>query len=283
MIISMILWGISWPANHLLVAYGTPIDLGILRYVLVIVSLIILLIILKTPLKIAKKGIPFVVISGILMAAYNYTFLKGLNEGNAGAGGILVTTMNPIMAYALGILIDWRRPGRNESIGLGLGIIAGLFLLQIWENVNILKDPANGLFLLSAFLWSAMSKFTSKSAKYGSPFAFSWWMYVVTVVVLIPLMDAGATLKMIQTTEWKFWGILLFTSVIVTTLATTMYFFATAKIGAEKASSFIFTVPFTAAISSWLIEGEKIEWHTIVGGILGIGAVFMINRKVQNR
>lgn len=279
MIISMIFWGLSWPSNHELVTYGSPIDLGVIRYALVILSLPVLLLVLKVPFTISKKGIPFLLISGTLMAVYNYTFLKGLQSGSAGAGGILVTTMNPIMAYAIGMLVDWKRPGLNESIGLGLGILGCCTLLEIWSNVNIFANPWNGFFLLSAFIWAVMSKFTSKSAKYGSPFAFSWWMYIVTMLILLPLMDFHAAGKLIQNTEFKFWGNLLFGSVIVTTLATTMYFFATAKIGAEKASSFIFTVPFTAALFSWMILGEEIKWHTIVGGILGIGAVYMINRK----
>jgi drug/metabolite transporter (DMT)-like permease len=86
-------------------------------------------------------------------------------------------------------------------------------------------------------------------------------------------------LTLTASTELLFWGNLLFASIITTTLATTVYFFATAKIGAEKASSFIFTVPFSAALSSFLILGEKIEWPTIVGGFIGILAVWMINRK----
>lgn len=281
MIVSMVLWGVSWPSSGVLSAFGSPIELGIFRYLFVVLSLLLLLVVLKIPIKISRKGIPFVLISAALMAMYNYTFLKGLQDGNAGAGGILVTTMNPIMAYILGMFIDWKRPNVNETIGISLGIIAGLTMLEIWSNVNILADPWNGLFLLSAFLWSVMSKFTSKAGKYGSSFAFSWWMYVVTLLFMLPLMDISEMVRLVQIKEFTFWGNLLFGSVIVTTLATTMYFFATAKIGAEKASSFIFTVPFTAALSAWLILDEKIEVHTIIGGVIGIGAVYMINRKVR--
>ena len=143
-------------------------------------------------------------------------------------------------------------------------------------------DPGNSFLLLAAFLWSVMSKFTSKSAKYGSPFAFTWWLYVVTLLCMLPFADYTELGNLSRNTEWAFWGNLLFGSVIVTSLATTMYFFATSKIGAEKASSFIFTVPFTAALSSWLLLGEEIEYHTIAGGIVGIGAVYMINRKIKS-
>nr|WP_294858216.1 DMT family transporter [uncultured Fluviicola sp.] len=279
MILSMIIWGVSWPANKVLTTFAAPVDLGVFRYGFVVISLLLLLIPLRTKLVISKKGIPFLLISGILMASYNYTFLAGLQNGNPGAGGILVTTLNPVMAYGLGMLIDWKRPSKNEFIGLLFGIIAGLTLLKIWGNEAIFAKPGNLYFLLSALIWAVMSKFTSKSAKYGSPFAFTWWMYLVTFLCIVPFCNPTAIGKLIQSTDIHFWGNILFSSVITVTLATTTYFFATSKIGAEKASSFIFIVPFSAAVFSFAILGENLEIHTIIGGILGIAAVYMINKK----
>lgn len=279
LIFSMIIWGVSWPSNKVLTSFGTPADLGVFRYGLVVVSLLLLLIPLRTKLIISRNGIPFLLISGVLMATYNYTFLVGLKSGSPGAGGILVTTLNPVMAYGLGMLIDWKKPTKNESIGLLFGIIAGLILLKVWGSEAIFAKPGNLYFLLSALIWSVMSKFTSKSAKYGSPFAFTWWMYFVTLICLIPFCNFTEIGKLIQTTDLHFWGSVLFSSVITVTLATTTYFFATSKIGAEKASSFIFIVPFSAAIFSFSILGEELEFHTIIGGLLGIAAVFMINKK----
>lgn len=279
MICSMIVWGISWPANKVLTSFATPVALGVFRYGFVIISLLLLLIALKTKLIISRNGIPFLICAGVLMAIYNYTFLAGLKNGSPGAGGILVTTLNPVMAYGLGMLIDWKRPTRNESIGLLFGVIAGLSLLKIWGDNAVFAEPGNLYFLLSALIWAVMSKFTSKSAKYGSPFAFTWWMYVVTLLCLVPFCDFTEIGKLIHTTELRFWGNVLFSSVITVTLATTTYFFATSKIGAEKASSFIFIVPFSAAIFSFAILGEKLEIHTVIGGLLGIAAVYMINRK----
>lgn len=279
MICSMVVWGISWPSNKVLTSFGTPVTLGVFRYGFVAISLLLLLIPLKTKFIISRNGIPFLLISGILMATYNYTFLAGLKNGSPGAGGILVTTLNPVMAYGLGMLIDWKKPTRNEFIGLLFGVIAGLVLLKVWGNEDIFAKPGNLFFLLSALIWSVMSKFTSKAAKYGSPFAFTWWMYLVTLVCIVPFCNFTEVGKLIQTTDIHFWGNVLFSSVITTTLATTTYFFATSKIGAEKASSFIFIVPFSAAIFSFAILGEKLELNTIAGGLLGIVAVYMINRK----
>lgn len=280
MILSMVMWGISWPSNKVLTSFGSAIDLGFFRYFFVVLSLFPLLFVIKSKVKISRKALPFLIVSGVLMAVYNYLFLQGLKNGTPGKGGILVTTLNPVMAYALGMLVDWRRPSKNEAIGLIIGIAAGCTLLEVWEGGDSLLDAGNLFFLLAAFTWSVMSKFTAQSGKFGSPVSFSWWMYVVTLCCILPFMNYGNVGRLFHSHEAAFWGNLLFSSVIVTTVATTMYFFATAKIGAERASSFIFTVPVSAALASWIIGGEIIEPHTIAGGLLGIAAVYVINKKL---
>jgi drug/metabolite transporter (DMT)-like permease len=251
-----------------------------MRYALVMISLLIVLLILRIPLKIHRKGIPFLLISGVLMATYNFTFLQGLKSGSPGAGGILVTTLNPIVAYGIGMLLARKMPGINETIGLLLGIIAGVVLLEIWQKPDILSNKGNVYFLLSALIWAVMSKFTSNSAKYGSAFAFTWWMYIVTMVVLLPFAHWPAITHLLtEEKNMHFWGNLLFGSVITTTGATTVYFFATSRIGAEKASSFIFIVPLCAALSAAILLNEHILLHSVIGGVLGIGAVYAINTR----
>ncbi len=279
LIISMILWGLSWPSNKVLSQFASPITLGVMRYVLVIVSMLPLLAFMKVKFTISKNGLIVLVISGILMAVYNFTFLQGLKFGQPGAGGILVTTLNPIFAYTLGIALARRKPTRNEAIGILLGAAAGVVLLQLWNDLNLLSDPGNALFLGSALLWAIMSKFTSRSAEFGNPLAFTWWMYIVTLVCLLPIVDYTQLNTLVHSTDPLFWWNLLFGSVIVTSFATTMYFLATARIGAERASSFIFTVPLCAGLASWLILDEPLKWYTILGGCIGVAAVYVLNRK----
>ena len=93
------------------------------------------------------------------------------------------------------------------------------------------------------------------------------------------LAGLSPAIHTIANADFRFWGNMFFSATITTALATTFYFAATSRIGASKASSFIFMVPFSAALGSFLFLGEVIEWHTIVGGLLGIAAVYILNRK----
>lgn len=278
-VLSMLLWGLSWPSNKTLIGYCSAFNFVIYRYILVILSFIPLLFFLKQSILIKKQGLPSLFISAILLALYSYLFYLGVKKGQAGAGGVLVTTLNPIMAYVLGIVLSKKMPGANERIGLVCGFLAGIILLEAWQSPEHIFDSGNLYFLLAAFCWAIMSKFTSRAGRYGSSFGFSFWQYFITLLCYLPGLDLEEMRHALTITDKWFWINLVFGSVIVTSLATTLYFYATTQLGSEKASSFIFLVPLAAALSSWLFLGEIIQVHTIVGGLFGIAAVYFINRK----
>ena len=282
-IISMFIWGLSWPSGKILINYLSPVNFVICRYLLVVSTLFPILAVLKVPLKGNKQGVPYILSSGILLAFYSFLFYNGLKHGLAGAGGVLVTTLNPIMAYSIGIALTRRWPSRNETTGLLLGLLAGCILLKVWSQTGGLLDSGNLFFLAAAFTWAVMSKITSKASSFGSSLSFTLWQYFITLLCILPFLNVHEFLSIFSISDKVFWLNLFFSSAIVTTLATTVYFYATAKLGPEKASSFIFLVPFAAETSSWLFLKESILINTVIGGIIGIAAVYLINRKYFSR
>jgi len=282
-ILAMFIWGLSWPSGKVLSAYGSPVSIAFLRYVVIFFSSLALLFILKKDLSVKKEGLKYLLPAGLLLALYNYVFISGLKVGFANAGGVLVTTLNPIFAYSIGLALAKRWPIKNESLGLFLGLIAGAFQLNIWISFDNIFKSGNMLFLAGALIWAIMSNFTAKASRYGSSLAFSLWMYLVALLGFLVLVDLPEVTAIVYKGDTLFWLNLLFFGFVSTTIATSFYFYATTKMGAETASSFIFLVPISAALSSWLFLGETIQVYTIFGGILGMLAVFIINYKKSKK
>lgn len=276
---AMFIWGLSWPSGKVLSHYCSPFNFSFYRFSLVAVSMVLLLIILRIRPTVSRAGWRPLAASGVLLGVYGFFLVTGLKNGTAGAGGVLVTTLNPIVSYALGILISRKAPGRNETIGLLLGILAGVVLLDLWKNADQLANGGNLYFLFAACSWAVMTKFTASGAKFGAPLAFSTWQYIITLLCLLPFTDYQEAANAMHIREFPFWFNLIFSSVIVTTGATTIFFYTSTRLGAERTSSFIFLVPFAAALSSLLFLGETIKMHTIVGGLIGIAAVYFINMR----
>ncbi len=283
MIASMVIWGLSWSSAKVISAYGSASSLAFLRFSIVPFTLFPLIYFSKIEIKIAKSGIIYVVLSAFFMLLYTLFFFQGLKEGFAGKGGVLVTTLNPIFAYLIGLIISKQIPTKSEFIGLGIGFLAGCVLLSIWKNVANVLDFGNSYFLLCAIVWAIMSKITSYANRFGNAIAFSFWLNTITALGLFFLSDRNELYFILTHGDFKFWANILYFGIINSALATTCFLYAAAQIGAEKASSFIYIVPSMAVLSSWLIMDEKIEWFTIVGGILGILAVFVINGKIFSK
>ncbi|HEV8515055.1 MAG TPA: DMT family transporter [Cyclobacteriaceae bacterium] len=279
MVLSMICWGISWTSGKIMSEYGDPLTNAFYRFTLTFISLVLIMLFIKTPFKVSSKGMPDMIIASILMSIYTFLFFKGLSTGKAGAGGVLVTVLNPIISYGIMLIMTKRKPTRNESLGLLLGLIAGVILLKLITEADKIFSAGNIYFLLASFCWAILSIFTSRASRYGSSVTFS--LYLSGICALLMFIFAGW--KGIQVTFDKadniYWGNLFFSATITTSFATTMYFIATSRLGPSKASSFIFLVPFSAALGSWIFLKEIPQLHTIIGGLLGIGAVYVLNRK----
>jgi len=279
MILSMTCWGFSWTSGKILSAYGSPLSISFLRFALTFVSLVFIVLAMKTKFIVDRKGLRDLFIASILISVYTILFFKGLTTGKAGAGGVLVTVLNPIIAYGIMLKLNRRKPTRNEGIGLILGLIAGIILLKLFTDPLNILSAGNIYFLLAAFSWAILSFFTSRESRYGSPLTFSFWMYGISTVVLCLFSGIQTPLDIMAKGDSTFWFNLFFSSTITTSLATTFYFFATSKIGASQASSFIFMVPFSAALGSWIFLNEQPQAHTMIGGVLGIAAVYILNKK----
>lgn len=275
----MLIWGVTWASAKVLSDYGSPLSIAYLRFLVTVLALFPAIKFLKIDIKIQRKGWLNVIAAGGFMALYGLIFFTGLKHGLAGSGGVLVTTLNPIFAFVLGLVITKQLPSKYELIGLGIGVVAGMVLLQVWENASSVFDSGNLYFVVAGWVWALMSKITSKGGGKGHPVSFSFWLQLVAVIGMSFLVDFSEVLHLIQTGDMKFWLNLIWFGTINSAIATSCFFYATMELGAEKASTFLFLVPAGAVFSSWLFLGEPILLHTLLGGALGIVAVFVINRK----
>jgi drug/metabolite transporter (DMT)-like permease len=279
MLVSMGIWGLSWTAAKVLSGYGEASSITYIRFLLVPLTLFPILKLAKIPISISKKGLFPLLMAGALMGSYTVLFFNGLRLGLAGAGGVLVAVSIPVFAYLLDLIVNKTVPSKHAIIGLVLGGIGGVVLLEVWSNYQNIFAAGNTYFLIAAVVYALLSKVISKSNKYGSPISFNFWLHLVALVGLSFVVNFDELVRLMTTGDRKFWLNMLYFGVINSSIATTTYFYATTKLGAEKASSFIFIVPSAAVFFSWLLMDELVELKTLIGGVIGIAAVFIINAK----
>jgi drug/metabolite transporter (DMT)-like permease len=281
MVISMSLWGLSWSSGKVLAIYGPPIEITFYRFFSTSIALFILMwLTKKKPNDIhIKNGFWVVLVSAVLLIIYTVLFFYILKQGKAGLSGIIVTESNPFIAYLIFILLNLKLPQYKELIGLLIGLLGGFVLLYAdWNGTEL---PLQYIVLLfgASFTWAILSLFTAQSKKFAHPIIFTFYLYLLASIFLLFLSDMQQLNYILFHSDGLFWFNLFFSSFFTTALATTFYFYATTQLGAHKASVYILIVPFAAAIGAALFLGETLHLNEIIGGLMGLLAIYLIQRK----
>jgi drug/metabolite transporter (DMT)-like permease len=206
-------------------------------------------------------------------------YFKGTQIGQAGLGGVITTSLNPVITTILVVLLFKHTIHQKEIVGILMGISGGLILIKIWSvNIYQLFSSGNIYFVFGAVLWAIVTLLTQKAKSDMNVVTFSFWMYSISIVIAYPFAAEYSILSVFSF-DWIFWINFLSLSIGSLAFATSIYFLAAMELGSQKASSFTFMVPAAAMIFAMIILGEKLELTTLIGGGMAISAVYLINRK----
>jgi drug/metabolite transporter (DMT)-like permease len=181
------------------------------------------------------------------------------------------------MTFLLVALIFRKNLSRLQYIGLFLGLLGGYVLLQL-DDLSLFLNGSNIYFLLCATIWAGVTILSQHSQKHIHPVHYSFLISIVaTISSFIYAYDSDLLVVFEQ--DSTFWIALIYLAVLGQTVATTIFFIASGKLGSQKTSSFMFLVPVFALLSAWFILDEKIELHIIIGGFISMLAVYFLNKK----
>jgi drug/metabolite transporter (DMT)-like permease len=275
--IAMIGWGGSWTTGKIASGLSPPEIIIFWRFLITTVSLIPLLVWLRVSLKVSKGTLLQLALSSLLLTAYNVFFLTGVRLGYAGAGGVLVTSLNPVMTFGWTALFLRKRPSLFQAVGLVLGFSGGAIILQIWDiSYAQLLDSGNLFFLLAPCTWSLLTVLSHKVQEKVSFMTFSFYVYLFSTLLSVPLALMHGFWPV--TDQYALlWLNIAYLALVATSFGATVYFFATRRLGSQRSSSFTFLIPVSAVLISWALLNEVPKVATVIGGALSISAVYLIN------
>ncbi|WP_303851814.1 DMT family transporter [Seleniivibrio woodruffii] len=279
MVLAMVSWGESWVSAKIVAKMASPEVLMFWRFFLTFISYIPVMIYLKQTFTISRKGILFTFVCSVVLILYNEMFFTGLIYGMASVGGILVTTLIPVVTFLLVSLLTLKSPSLKDAFGLMMGACGAMVIIKIWDtDIEKLFHSGNIYFLTAAFLWAILTYLGAYVKKYTNVFTYSFYLYLFTTGLIALITIAKGTSFAVPHT-FVFWGNMTLLAVGATTFGSTLFFIAAARLGSQKTSSFVYLVPVNAVGLSWFFLGEQIHVNTLTGGLLVFMAVYIINRK----
>ena len=120
---AMAVWGLSWTNAKILGVYTSPPILMFWRFLLATICFIPIMKWTNHSFKIQKSAFKFVFLNGFLMTVYNYFYFRGTQLGFAGAGGVIVTTLNPIFTSLLAVVILKELLKSKDILGVHFNIL----------------------------------------------------------------------------------------------------------------------------------------------------------------
>ncbi|WP_434580803.1 DMT family transporter [Sulfurimonas sp. NW15] len=277
LIFSMLLWGGGWTALKILTT-AMPVDVVIFwRFFLMSLAFLPILYFFKIPLTLTQGSFKYILGSSFLNIAFMVFSFLGIKYGLAGAGSVIITTFSPIMTFLLVAVIFRSRLSTRQYFGLLLGLVGGYVLLQL-NNFSLFLHGSNIYFLLCALIWAGVTLLSQHSQKHIHPVYYSFLISLIATFFSF-LYAFNADLGAVFTQGVKFWTALIYLAVLGQTVATTIFFIASGKLGSQRTSSFMFLVPFFALFSAWFILDEPLQLHIVIGGLISMFAVYFINKK----
>ena len=278
MILAMSFWGASWASGKVIANRVPPDVIVFWRLTLTFLSFFVMLLIFnRKKFKISINKILWILLPSIFFVTYNKLFFEGLRVGLAGKGGVLVTTLNPLLTFLITITLLKHKVTFAQIIGLFIGLIGGIILLEVWDiSLKEFISSGNLYFVISACAWAIVTILTQYAQNKIDHQTFCLYVYGANTIISFFLAMPHNPYIVFQQ-DHVFWLNMIYISLGAISFATSVYFYASKKIGSNKASSFTFIVPFTAVTSCWIFLNEKPTAFTIVGGLLALIAIYIIN------
>jgi len=281
LVIAMFLWGAGWPALKVL-TYSLPLEVvSFWRFFLMIFAFIPVLLYLKKPLILKREALKYILPSAVLNVLFMVFAFIGVQKGFAGSGGVIITTLAPVLTFLLVSLIFKKHPPKMQILGLVIGFVGGLIMLKI---TTLLGDfnGAEFYFLLCALVWAMITLIAQRSHSVIHPVHYSFFIAIFATIIFF-FIALPYDVMAVTDEGLAFWSALLYLAIFGQTIATTIYFIASGKLGSAQASSYMFLVPVFALGTSYILLGERVEMHIVIGGVITLLGVYLINRSQKSK
>ena len=223
----------------------------------------------------------FFALTGV--SAFNTLSYTGLKYTTA-TTGVLLNSIIPILIIVIAVVFLRERLGIGQFLGVVVSLAGVLTIIGQGDLDTLLRLRLNpgDLWVLGAMLcWAVYTICLRWRPAQLSSRAFTGAVVAIGVVLLIPvfLWDYGGGSR----TQWNpaTLSAVAYFAIFPSVLA---YFFwnaAVARVGGERAGTFIHLMPIFGALLAAIFLGEALIWYHFVGAALIFAGIFAASHSAQ--
>ncbi|MFH2141717.1 MAG: DMT family transporter [Bacteroidota bacterium] len=282
-VLSMLIWGISYISLKLVYDYFTPVTTVVLRIMIASIFMLLLSLILKRLQKIHLKDFKIFLLFALIDPCLYFMFESyGLKLSSPTTAAVIIAMIPLITPFAAAFFIKEKITILN-TIGIIISFTGVLFVI-ITNDFSLAVEPLGLAFLFGAVFCAVFYNFFLKNlaAKYNV-FTIITVQNLISSVYLIPLLLIYG-LEEIRAVNFDSKLIINFLGLSIFASAVAFIFYAKAikEIGITKANVFTNTIPVFTAFFSYMIIKEDMSLQKVIGILLVITGVILSQRKKFN-
>lgn len=270
--LAMILVGSTVIASKIIAAGLAPFTATALRFAIAFPLFLLLMWLTRTPWP-KLKGRDWLILlaqAGAGSVGYTTLLIAGLSLTPATDAGVVIGTL-PVVSAAIAILILGERPDRRMLAAIALAAV-GVLTIVFKPGEDGGHSPLGIALIFGAVICEGLFILLNKRVKAEiSPLALSTLMTGLGfAVALIPaLFEAHATAAIDKNAILA----VLYYAIIPTVAGFVLWYAGSAKVSGTEASVFTALAPVSAVIFAFLLLGEPVGSHQLLGIGCVLGAV----------
>ncbi|MCL4351726.1 MAG: DMT family transporter, partial [Firmicutes bacterium] len=206
------------------------------------------------------------VVLGIVgVSLYQWFFTSALHDTLA-ANVAFLFDLSPLLTLLTQRLLKLHPATGRMFLGAVVSLAGVAFLVGASPQGSVRGDVYA---LIAALLWSTFTVLTDVFQVPVRGIALTGWMSLFGTLGLLPFVTWQPVWRMGPVT----WMPLLYTIVFVTMMGLSLWQNAVMAAGAGKTSLYLFLIPLVAALTGWLVLGERLNLFEGLGAVLILGGV----------
>ena len=278
----IVFWALVFPFIKIALEELSPVNLTIMRLLVVCIVFLILLIVKPNKFsKIQKKDIIPIFLVGFLgIILYHFGLNYGEQYISASAASVIIATI-PIFVVILAAIF------LKEKITLK--IVLGVLLSLVGVVVISTVGKSDGLFeikyisgalavLLAAVLGAGYTVAGKKMLQRYSALSLTVYVCLLGSLGLIPFISSSL-FEEVAAMSLTGWSVVIFLGVFPTVIGYVLWYVALEIKSASEISVYLYFVPVLSTIISYILFREAITWLFVFGGALVILGLHVVNKQ----
>ncbi len=279
LLVTVIMWGWTFVATKICLAYLTPAEILGLRLILALPVLYGLMIVQKIKMDFTVKEKQRLLLGSGVLTLHFLIQITGMQYTSATNTGWIIS-VTPLVIVFLSHFFLKEHIGANDIAGVIIATVGILLLMSRgdFSSLGWLASPGDWLVLASAHTWAVYTVVGRNISRSHNPIAVAFAFLLPATVMM--------TVYMGLTSDWsKFTHLpleplvaLVFLGVVAMGLANWWWQKGVASIGAAKAGTFLYIEPLATMVLAVPLLHETVGVFTLAGGLLVLGGVYWAQR-----